>query len=220
MDNVVNLSKLLSDNSRMIILTALMSDKALTPNELAVIANITPQTVSSHLNKLVSGGLITYVTACRHKYYYLKSDKIANLLETMYQLAPLGFLTVPKHNKIDPHLKFARTCYSHLAGNLAVNITSKFIKNGYLIFDGAFHISPNGQQLFKTWGINLNQSASSPLIKTCMDWTERKFHIGGTIGKEILTVFMKNDWIRKGNIHRSVYLTENGKRQLSKINLI
>lgn len=220
MDNIINFSKLLSDSSRVMILTALMSDKALTPGELAIIANITPQTVSSHLSKLVNGGLITYIAACRHKYYYLKSDKVANLLETMYELAPLEPFPVPKHNRIHPHLKFARTCYNHLAGNLAVSITSNLIKKGYIIFDGTFNISATGEQFFKRWGINLNQNTHSPLIKPCMDWTERKFHIGGTIGKEILAVFMKNDWLRRGNIHRTVYLTESGRRQLSDVNLI
>ena len=222
MDPVVNLSKLLSDGSRVKILTALMSEKTLTPGELAIIADVTPQTISSHLNKLTDGGLITHVTACRHKYYYLISDKIADLLETMYQLAPMSQFKVPLHHKISPDLKRARTCYKHLAGNLAVTICNNLIKNGYLTFDGKFHITISGKQLFTSWGMNLDDRTrdSSSMIKSCMDWTERKFHIGGIFGKEMLSFFLKNDWIRKGHIHRTIYLTETGKRQLGIVKLI
>ena len=166
-DPVVNISKLLCDNSRVKILTALMSEKALTPGELAIIANVTPQTISSHLSKLTSGGLITHVTACRHKYYYLVSDKVADLLETMYQLAPMNELKIPLHHKINQNLKMSRTCYKHLAGNLAVTICCNLIKNGHLNFDGQFHITDSGKHLLTDWGIDLSSFSnfSAPLIK-------------------------------------------------------
>lgn len=152
MDPVVNIAKLLADNSRVKILTALMSDKALTPGELAIIVDITPQTVSSHLSKLEHAKLITYIAASRHKYYYLASDKIAELLESLYQLAPMTALEIPFHQKIHPKLKEARTCYKHLAGKLAVTLTSNMLKEAYLSFDGQFQLTEKGQQLLLSWG--------------------------------------------------------------------
>ncbi|MBX9866528.1 MAG: winged helix-turn-helix domain-containing protein [Burkholderiales bacterium] len=222
MHYITEISKLLSDKSRVVILTTLMGNKALTSGELAIIANITPQTVSSHLSKLLNAGLVNCESVGKHKYYYLASDNVADLLETMLQFKPNLQVSIPSHFKIDPRLKSARTCYKHLAGNLGVTIASNLIKIGALTFDGKFNITPEGCTLFSSLGINLNEIAiqRKVLIKPCLDWTERKFHIGGVLGNELFSILLKNDWLRTGSIHRAVYLTELGKEKLCELKLI
>lgn len=222
MQHITEISKLLSDRSRVEILTTLMGNKALTSGELAIIANVTPQTVSSHLAKLLNGGLVNCECIGKHKYYYLASDSVADLLETMLQFKPQLEIDIPSHSKIDPQLKFARTCYKHLAGNVGVTIATNLIKIGALSFDGKFNITHNGVDLFESLGIDIHSARlkNKILIKPCLDWTERKFHVGGQIGNELFALLIKNDWLRLGTLHRSVYLTELGKQELSKLRLL
>lgn len=222
MQHITEISKLLSDRSRVEILTTLMGNKALTSGELAIIANVTPQTVSSHLAKLLNGGLVNCESIGKHKYYYLASDGVADLLETMLQFKPRLEIEILSHSKIDPQLKFARTCYKHLAGNIGVTIATNLIKIGALSFDGKYNITHYGVDLFESLGIDIHSARlkNKLLIKPCLDWTERKFHVGGLIGNELFALFLKNDWLRYGTLHRSVYLTELGKQELSKLRLL
>jgi DNA-binding transcriptional ArsR family regulator len=222
MHHITEISKLLSGGSRVEILTTLMGNKALTSGELAIIANVTPQTVSSHLAKLLNGGLVNCKSIGKHKYYSLASDSIADLLEIMLQFKPRSEINIPSHSRIDPQLKFARTCYKHLAGNIGVAIATNLIEMRALKFDGKFNITSDGKEFFKTLGMDINSLMlqNKILIKPCLDWTERRFHVGGIVGNELFAIFLKNDWLRCGLLHRSVYLTESGKRELSKLKLI
>lgn len=212
--NIARIGTLLGDNARASMLSALMHGKALTASELAFEAGITPQTATSHLAKLEAGGLLVRHKQGRHRYFALASADIAALLETLMGLSvcttPLKTSTGPG----DAAMRHARVCYNHLAGNKGVALYESLLSNGWLIdTSGALSVSPKGFGFLVDFGIDLDslQASRSPLCKSCLDWSERRIHLAGSLGRALLGRFEKLRWVKRDDNSRIVRFTPNGE---------
>lgn len=191
------IAALLGDPARANMMSALMGGCALTAGELAREAGVTAQTASSHLAKLADGGLVVPRRQGRHAYYALAGEEVAELMESLAGLAArngaLRFQPGPR----EPAMRTARVCYDHLAGELGVAMLDSLIAQG-LIEDraGALSLSPAGGAFMESFGIKPDDLAGSsrPLCKACLDWSVRRSHLGGALGKALLGQIYARGW--------------------------
>lgn len=214
---IAKIAHLIGDQTRAQMLILLMAGKAMTAGELARRANVSPQTASNHLSKLMQEKLIAVDSTGRHRYYRLASKDVAASLESLLLLTPIHDISHISHQKIDPDLCQARTCYDHLAGKLGVNILQSFIKNHFLVLEEKeFLLTQKGESFFSQLEIPLETLRNKPrsFARPCMDWTERQHHLAGSLGKAILEYFFKTRWIIPAKEGRAVFLTAKGKNEL------
>ncbi len=219
-NNVAKIASLVGDKARASMLLALMEGQALTAGELAIRANISAQTASNHLQKLIKGNLITCEPAGRHRYYKLASKQVAHILESLGILAePSAKKRPPRHDKLDKDICFARTCYDHLAGKLAVRVVKALIAKSFLLKkENTYTVTKKGKDFFRTLNIDTDalMKKRRQFSKPCLDWTEREHHIAGSLGSAILNYFIKNRLIiRSRHKSRVVILTTKGRAWLS-----
>ncbi len=215
--DLATIVSLIGEPTRAQILLALMGGEALPASELAYRAGITPQTASSHLSKLVDGELITMTKNGRHRYYALKSHTIAELIESLLLIAPMTKQIKPRPSKISPELCYARTCYDHLAGRLGVTVTESLIDKGYItVDDDKYTVTETGAIWFETMEIDLDvlRKKRRKFAFTCLDWSERKYHIGGALGSAIASKFLESGWVKRHKQNRSLIVTHIGHIQL------
>ena len=211
------IASLIADPSRAKILASLMNLDGLPATELAVIAGITPQTASSHLGKMVKGKLLKVTKMGRHRYYSIASEDVAKILENMALLAPAPLLNSSKDSREHRALKFARTCYGHLAGEVGVSIYQEFLKKEYLEpIDKELRTTKKGNLFFEKMGLFPLSPVKSrrAFACTCLDWTERKFHLAGTLGAELALFMLTQKWVRRISGSRALTLTEKGRIEL------
>ncbi|CRM32836.1 MULTISPECIES: ArsR/SmtB family transcription factor [Pseudomonas] len=203
---------LIAEPARAAILLALFDGRALPAGELAFAASITPQTASTHLAKLVAGGLLACETQGRHRYYRLAGAHVAQAIEYLSAIAPMSAIVLKPQSREAQGLRFARCCYNHLAGQLGVAVTQALEKNGYLraIDDKHFEVLPAGEIWLRTLGID------SPTVKParqCLDWTERTHHVAGPLGVQLLSALCEAGWLRRSKNSRAVLVTPKGWAQ-------
>lgn len=217
--DITYIASLIADKRRAIMLDALMSKEKLNATELAKKANITPQTASSHLTKLVAGGLVNVESNGRSKFYNIARPEVAEALEA---LTLIGTQTTVKslsyYDEVNQHQK-ARSCYDHLAGNLGVQITKKLVEKEYLI-DGAekdYVVSEKGEVFFRNFGIDLAllKKKKRHLARKCLDWSEQQYHLAGALGAAMQEKFIHQKWIYKKPDSRVILITETGSRNFS-----
>lgn len=206
---------LIGDPARANILTALMSGKALTATELAGEAGITPQTASGHLARLEDGGLVVARRQGRHKYVSLASDQVASVLEGLMGLSagsgPLRTRTGPK----EAALREARVCYNHLAGDRGVQMYDALIALGHLELHGAeLVLTAGGARWAAEFGLDLAplRKSRAPLCKACLDWSERRSHLAGSLGRALFTHMSDIGWLRRDDSSRVVRFTPQGRQ--------
>ena len=194
-------------------LTALMSGKALTVSELAEEAGVTIQTASSHLSKLHSGGLLRPRKQGRHKYFALAGEDVAHVLEGLMGLAAgsghLRTRTGPK----DAKLRQARVCYNHLAGDMGIQMFDSLIARTHLSFDGKdLKLTDSGFAFAYYLGIDVGalHSARTPLCRECLDWSERRSHLAGSLGRAFLSRFEELSWAKTDRKTRIVTFSRSG----------
>jgi DNA-binding transcriptional ArsR family regulator len=219
--DIAMVASLVGDPARSNMLTALMTGRALTASELAHQAGITPQTASSHLAKLEAGGLIEQEKQGRHRYYRLTDPDVAAVLEGLEGIAArAGHMRVRTGPK-DPALRHARICYDHLAGDLGVQMLDS-MKKRRLLRQGkqAIEITAEGERfLARSLQISAETLAHPrrPLCKACLDWSERRHHLAGTLGAAMMTRFTELKWAARdaapGN--RVVNFTRNGEKRFA-----
>jgi len=222
--NITVIASLIADPSRAIFLSSLLDGRALPAGELAHMAGVTPQTASSHLAKLVEGGLLEVEQQGRHRYYRLASKEIANLIETMASIAPPVQIRSLKQSNQLQQLSYARTCYGHLAGKLGISLCETLIQKGYLSEPEETHskdyqVTEKGMQWFTTFGIELQVKPGSrrAIARKCLDWSERRHHLSGMLGEQLRHRLSELDWIRQKTGSRSVEVTEAGKKGLYEV---
>ena len=212
-----NIASLLGDKARSLMLWALLDGKAYTATELSMFADISRQSTSNHISKLINAKLLVLEKQGRHRYYRLANPKIAQIIELMAGLIPNNQLKSIKHNSNAGKLSYARTCYDHLAGEIAVKITDALIKQDILKSSKKQYIvTSNGKIWFKRLGINTDKLKvkKRSFANKCLDWTERKHHIAGSLGAAMLTFMLANDWLRKKQFTREVFFTPKGIKEL------
>lgn len=212
------IASLAGDPARAGMLHALLDGRALTASELAQAAHVTPQTASGHLTKLAAGGLIAVEKQGRHRYHRLASPAVARMLESIMQVAadarPRVIVTGPR----DKALRAARTCYDHLAGHLGVALADSMIAHQQIeLTADAGIVTASGATLFERLGIALEtrKSAGSKrmLCRPCLDWSERRPHIGGALGAALCAHCLTAGWIKRVDGSRAVSVTTKGRQK-------
>ena len=219
--DIAMIAALVGDPARSNMLTALMTGRALTATELAGQAGVTPQTASSHLSKLEAGGLIEQEKQGRHRYYRLSDPDVAAVLEGLEGLAArAGHMRVRTGPK-DPALRHARVCYDHLAGDLGVQMLDSMKRQRWLRQRKQdIELTAEGQHfLTDTLQISADSLAHPrrPLCRACLDWSERRHHLAGTLGAAILTRFTELKWATRDAApgSRVVNFTRNGEKRFA-----
>jgi DNA-binding transcriptional ArsR family regulator len=215
------IAALVGDPARSNMLTALMTGRALTASELAHEAGVTPQTASSHLAKLEAGGLIEQEKQGRHRYYRLADPDIASVLEGLEGIAArAGHLRVRTGPK-DPALRRARICYDHLAGDLGVQMLDSMKKQRLLRQNkqGIELTSEGARFLASSLQISAEALAHPrrPTCKACLDWSERRHHLAGTLGAAMMARFTELKWAARDATpgSRVVNFTRNGEKRFA-----
>lgn len=195
--DIVRIAALIGDPARANILTALMAGKALTATELAAEAGVTAQTASSHLAKLEDGGLIAATRHGRHKYFVLAGSRVAALLETLMGLAASGGHLRSRTGPKDADLRAARVCYNHLAGEAGIQLYDSLVGRGYLVLgSGGLTLSTAGRAFVTGLGLAPDRldKGRAPLCRACLDWSERRSHLAGTLGRALLEQMQEKGW--------------------------
>jgi DNA-binding transcriptional ArsR family regulator len=196
--DIAMVAALVGDPARANMLTALLSGRALTASELAQEAGITPQTASSHLAKLESGGLIEPEKQGRHRYYRLSDPDVADVLERLAGLAArTGHMRVRTGPK-EPALRRARICYDHLAGDLGVQMLDSMTAQALVRqTKQVIELTAEGERfLAESLQISPDMLAHPrrPVCKACLDWSERRHHLAGTLGAAMMARFTELKW--------------------------
>jgi DNA-binding transcriptional ArsR family regulator len=218
--NIVGIAALIGDHARAEVLTALMADRALTATELADVAGVTKQTISSHLAKLVDAGLVAFESQGRHRYFRLADQDVAHLLESLMGVAfRTGALRV-RASPREPALRKARVCYDHLAGEVGVRIYESLMQRRALIpgVDG-LELTAEGQRLFQKLRIDTDALSKEKraFCRACLDWSERRHHLAGALGAALLARVVELGWAKRARNSRVVLLTANGEQALHRM---
>ena len=212
--DIARIAAMIGDPARANMLTALMSGKALTATELAREAGITAQTASSHIAKLNDAGLLQARKQGRHKYVSLAGENVAHLLENLMGIAAgaghLRTRTGPK----DEAMRKARVCYNHLAGDMGVLMYDGLVAKGYLTFDkDGIALSAAGEKFVTDFGIDLStlKRKPAPLCRECLDWSNRRSHLSGSLGRALYTTIEQKGWAKRQDNSRLVQFTAQGE---------
>jgi DNA-binding transcriptional ArsR family regulator len=213
--NMVEVAALVGDTARATMLAALMGGQALTASELAARARISKSTASGHLTKLVGARLLAVTQKRRNRYYRIASPLVARMLESIKAVAAIEVPPRYQPRSIqDDRLRFARTCYDHLAGHLGVAIADALVAKGYIVLteDGG-EVTDSGAHFLSTFGAQLISKSRSRRIfcRPCLDWSERRYHIAGLIGAEIQRRCLELGWLRRDRDTRAVRVTPAGQ---------
>jgi DNA-binding transcriptional ArsR family regulator len=221
--DIAMVAALVGDPARSNMLTALMTGRALTASELAHQAGVTPQTASSHLAKLEAGGLIEPEKQGRHRYYRLTGPDVAGVLEGLAGLAArAGHMRVRTGPK-DPALRRARICYDHLAGDLGVQMLDSMKKQRLVRqTKQTIELTAEGKRFMdKTLQIDAETLAHPrrPVCKACLDWSERRHHLAGTLGAAVMTRFTELKWAARDSApgSRVVNFSRNGEKRFAEL---
>lgn len=201
----------MGEPARARILAALLGGTAHTATELALAAGVGAPTASSHLQKLRRAGLVTVVAQGKHRYFRLAGDEVAALIEGLGQVAIPRALPAPR---VPPRLCQARTCYDHIAGALGVQVHDRLLALGWIASPG-YEIFPAGAAGLRTFGIDLEalQRARRRLAAACLDWSERRPHLGGAVGAALLETALRQRWLRRELEGRALEITPRGRRE-------
>lgn len=215
---IAEIAALVGDPARATILTALLDGRAFTATELAYAARITPQTASTHLAKLTDGGLLTALRDGRHRYFRLASPKVVQMLDELMAVAAEHRPRYRPLTRRARELSAARICYDHLAGRLSVALTAFFAAHAYLVVgDAVAEVTSEGARFFTEFGIDIPAVASArrSICRCCIDWTERRPHIGGALGAALTQRYFELGWTKRMPDSRAVIVTASGQRGFS-----
>jgi DNA-binding transcriptional ArsR family regulator len=215
---IAQVAALIGDPARANILTALMAGKALTVSELAQEAGVTLQTTSAHLSKLFDGGMVAARKQGRHKYFELASSKVAETIESLMGLAADNGHLRTRTGPRDEALRAARRCYNHLAGLAGVQMYESLIRRGYLSVEApGLSLSSDGRKFVEDLGIDLGRLSANraPLCRECLDWSERRTHLSGNLGRALLDHMIEDKWVRHGANSRAILFTPRGEQRFA-----
>jgi DNA-binding transcriptional ArsR family regulator len=214
----LKIASLIGEHSRAAILWNLLDGRAYTLTELAICADISKQACSNHILKLVEAKLLSVEKQGRYKYYRFSNDKVAQVIENIAYLMPSQVDLNHPINLKPNGIKYARKCYDHLAGWVGVEITNAMLSKGIILYNiDRYFTTDFGEKWFTEIGINIPEirQMKRKFAYPCLDWSERKHHIGGALGASFLNVLFKNDWVRKIEHSREIIITGKGKAKFN-----
>lgn len=216
--NTSEIAALIGDPGRANMLGALMSGRALTATELASVAGVSRPTASEHLAKLTQSRLIALTRQGRHRYYRLASAHVVHMLEAIMAVSADQDAKPPcAVRRIDPALQEARTCYDHLAGCLGVSLAGALIaKDAVVLAADAGEVTDRGRDMLLDFGIACDAArpAKRLLCRPCLDWSERRPHLGGRLGAALQERLFGLGWVERSS-GRAVIVTSAGRLGLS-----
>ncbi len=216
--DIAAIAAMVGDPARANMLTALLNGAALTASELALEANVTKQTASSHLGKLVLAGLVVVEAQGRHRYYRLADADVAGLMETLMGVAARAKALRTRPGPKEPALRRARLCYDHLAGELGVGLFDAFLKNKWMLPgpEKTFSLTRLGKVKVSTFGVDIEEleTGARPICRACLDWSVRRHHLAGALGAAILDEIFERRWAEQRGSSRVLDFTRVGEAGL------
>lgn len=218
--DLAQIGALVGDAARANILSALLDGRALTASELAYFARVSPQTTSGHLAKLTQGKLLSVLQQGRNRYYRLAGPTVAQMLEGIMAVAAQEPKRQRALSKSEEAMRIARTCYDHVAGRLGVTLAERLGERGYLLLSeqgGA--LTESGEAFFHDFGVDLATAQQKRRIfcRPCLDWTERRLHLGGAVGAALATRCFDLAWLKRSRDNRALAITSEGQRGLAEV---
>jgi DNA-binding transcriptional ArsR family regulator len=213
------------DARRVQMLALLMEGRALTAKELALGAGIEPATASAHLKRLLADGLLESTAQGRHKYFRLASEQVAELVEMLMRVAPRQPAARRAAPRADEPLRRARFCYDHLAGGLGTGLFALMLRRRWLEPDAAdprqLQPTPAGERALARWGVDVPAARARrrQLACRCLDWSERRDHLGGALGAALADAAQAQRWIERHKHSRAVQVTQAGADALRRAGL-
>jgi DNA-binding transcriptional ArsR family regulator len=216
---LASVGELIGEPARAAILIALLEGRALTAGELALIAGVSPQSASAHLSKLVDGGLLSVQPGGRHRYYKLAGAEIARALEALGAISTRPRHPVPLHSPDADAMRAARSCYDHLAGRVAVELTASLESEKVIrsLGEREYDLGPRGRKWFADFGVDTDAARRSRrgFALKCLDWTERRPHIAGALGAALCSRLLALGWLAQRRNSRVLRITHRGARELN-----
>jgi DNA-binding transcriptional ArsR family regulator len=209
----------LADPGRAEMLLALLGGEALSAGELARIADRSPSGTTAHLRALRDAGLVVAEDVGRHRFFRLAGTEVADALEALARIAPPRPARGLRESEAMRALKRARTCYDHLAGELGVSVTEALVDQGVLEPDAdAFRVTGPGERWFDELGVDLGAllHRRRSFARSCLDWTERRPHLAGSLGAALAQAFFDRGWVRRLPGGRSLAVTAAGATWLQR----
>lgn len=205
----------LADPARSRMLLALDDGRALPASALAAEAGVRPSTASAHLAKLVAAGLLRVERSGRHRYFTLAGPHVGELIEVLTRLAPARPVRTLRDDASARALREARTCYDHLAGRLGVALMGTLVDRGHVSGPGLdleYELTEPGHTFLSELGVALPPRRRT--VRHCVDWSERRHHLAGGVGRGLLDRFFAAGWILRAHKGRAVLVTEAGRAAL------
>jgi DNA-binding transcriptional ArsR family regulator len=236
--DIAKVGTLLADPARARILMALGDGRALPATVLAGEAGVASSTASAHLGKLLDGGLLRVEQHGRHRYFRLSGPAVGELLETLARVSPPAPVRSLRQGTKAQAVRFARTCYDHLAGVLGTELMASMLDQELLVggdgvfdpgrvhedrlaapgFDLDYHLTPLGVDRLVEFGIDFDAlPRRRPLIRYCVDWSEQRHHLAGALGAALADRMLELGWVRRARRSRAVHISEEGQRGLSDV---
>ncbi len=219
--DVALIAGLMGEPARAAILVALVGGRALPASELAFLGNVAPPTASFHLRKLMDASLIAVERQGKHSYYRLANERVAATLEAIAALAPVRNPSrTRQESERVKQLRFARSCYRHLAGALGVEIHRALLDRRILIAHSETHsekcydLTDPGQEWCRRLGMILPRK--NPPGRACLDWTERRHHLGGALGVAMFARLIELRWMMTNPGSRALRVTHAGEVALER----
>lgn len=209
-------ASIIADPSRARMLAALLGGEHRSAGELANVAGITPQAASTQLAQLVDNGLIAVRQQGRHKYFSLADADIARMLEALSMVAERDNVSARWDKPAYKHLKCARRCYGHMAGELGVAQFEMLMRQQFLEpTEQGLQLTSTGSAWAQQLGVVLPSKSTNRFAYPCMDWSERKDHLAGSLAKALLELYIAKNWLRATKETRALQLTPLGHQILS-----
>ncbi len=209
----------IGEPARARMLYCLLDGRARTSTELAIVAEVTPSTASVHLQRLKAQRLVKVFAQGKHRYYSLEGVNVAAALEALDVLA--GGSRDAFVPNTPNRLRAARTCYDHIAGTLGVSLHDRFKKLGWLAGESnagdSYDLTPPGAKAFEALGVDIKATRTlrRRFAYPCVDWSERRPHVGGAVGAALLNVALKRKWVIQDLDSRALSVTRIGRREMS-----
>jgi DNA-binding transcriptional ArsR family regulator len=207
-------ASLIADRHRAQMLLTLLGGTPQSGSALAEAAGISRSLASAHLKKLVAGGLVRAQASGRQQLYSIASAPVADALEILILLAPATKVRSLTDATRARSLRWARMCYDHLAGAVGVSVTEALVTRELLAEeDGAYRMGAEGAAEFGRFGIEMNrlERRTRPLLRPCMDWSERRYHLAGSLGAALTAALVARRWVVTREASRIVTVTKAGQ---------
>ncbi len=215
--DLATIAALIGDRRRAGILLALMGGQELPAHELAARVGASSSLASSHLSKLLEGGLLAAQRRGRERYYRIADQQVAQALEGLLAIAPARSAKTLRESSRGQAIRHARTCYDHLAGELGVGVTEA-MEHQHLItaHDGGYTLTATGEKRLQALGVDVSavRERRRAFAGQCLDWTQRRPHLAGALGAAIADQLFELRWLKRIPNSRALAITPSGAQQL------